>query len=379
MRHDILLFVLVLLFVGPVSALGGGDETPPLQFVVPWHGSAYTWEMKPLIPIVRPGPVTFVVKYKQVTPHNRSLIPCDTTKPFILIKHDRLSIEGPTTIPFTWRDTGQMSFSVTIPAGDTSGFELQGPCGINDSRYFVTTGDTVETHWSDPRLYPRPRTQWWEHPPQGQRKRGAFPILDSLWGDIGIAEEDTVTQPYAKAEIFHHDEDSLKSANVEKEQRNREELEQSPLIGQQTEYISVDGQLFMREEGETKFHPAVPVRRLHELKGEDSLAMARAIDSVSRASANVRQDVRLDLQTPERLETVRRIVDSLFPTDTAGIYRARLTRQMMQELWNAGIKIGPGDTGKKMKESDLRDQSSVTEQNEISLRSSTDVIFHEVL
>jgi hypothetical protein len=255
MRKSVLLLIAVILSMASVSAHAGGDETPPDRFRVEWHGSAYVWELKETAPISGSGPVTFVMKYKQVSPHDRSLTPCDTTVPFRIIPHDRLVIDGPTTIPFTWHDTGQMSFTAIIPARDTSGFDFQGPCGVIDSRYFVTTGDTVEIHGSNPRLYPHIPTHTWEHPPQGQRKRGADPQLDSLWGDIGIVEKDTTSQPYIKVEVFHHNEDSLKRAKLEEEVDKREELERSPLVGQQFEYIVVDSQLLMRKEGETKFYP----------------------------------------------------------------------------------------------------------------------------
>jgi hypothetical protein len=148
-----------------------------------------------------------------------------------------------------------MNITVVIPTGDTSGFDLKGPCGVVGNWYFVTTGDTVEVHWSDPRLYPHIRTQTWENPPQGQRQRGEDPQLDSLWGDIGIVEKDTTSQPYIKVEVFHHNEDSLKRAKLEEEVDKREELERSPLAGKQYEYIVVDSQLLMRKEGETKFYP----------------------------------------------------------------------------------------------------------------------------
>jgi hypothetical protein len=217
---------------------------------------------------------------------------------------------------------------VTIPPHDTSGVELSFQSAsmpaplMAGAAFFVAEGDSVKFFRGDPRGFDFPRTQVpiGELPPQGRRIKGEFPHWDSLYPiPDDTAELPTIT--YYRVD---------RSAS---ERATRDSLEQFPLTDRSIQYVTVDGQTLERRKGEIKFHPI-------EAKtfAEWNVIFQKRHDSAMEANKNVRSDTWIDLHNPTDLAFAKGLIDSLMPTDTAGIYRAAINRSTLIRLSDKGIR-----------------------------------------
>jgi hypothetical protein len=218
---------------------------------------------------------------------------------------------------------------VVIPPDDTSGIRLDCMCPSNptsrvggSSAYFVPEGDSVKFFEGDPRGFDFPRTQVpiGELPPQGRRIKGEFPHWDSLYPiPDDTAELPTIT--YYRVD---------RSAS---ERATRDSLEQFPLTDRSIQYVTVDGQTLERRKGETKFHPIET-----KTEGEWNVYWKKRYDSTVEANRFVMYDTWIDLRDSADLAIAQTLVDSLKPTDTAGIYRASINKGTLNELAVKGIR-----------------------------------------
>jgi hypothetical protein len=217
---------------------------------------------------------------------------------------------------------------IVIPDHDTSGIEVTFSCN-NDTRtfggdcaFFVPEGDSVKIFRGDPRGFDFPRTQVpiADLPPTGRRVKGEFPHSDSLYP----IPEDTVKLPT----VTYHREDRIAA-----EQATQDSLERFPLTDRSIQYVTVDGQTLERRKGETKFHPIES-----KTFAEWTVFFQKRHDSAMEANKNVRSDTWIDLHNPADLAFAKSLIDSLLPTDTAGIYRAAINRSTFIRLSEKGIR-----------------------------------------
>jgi hypothetical protein len=327
-RHAHLIAVVIAALF--VSVVGGGGYGHELRS---WSG---TWtrpmwfiegRLKPMEKITHPGLVTLDL---------RLWVPdWNTDCRYVTAKIEtvgkiELHGEGSWSVKLVADSTVySRKVEVVIPPNDTSGLKIDCQCANGTSHFpgaaafFVAEGDSVKYFEGDPRGFDFPRTQVpiADLPPTGRRVKGEFPHSDSLYP----IPEDTVELPV----VTYHREDRSAS-----EHATQDSLERSPLTEQRVQIISVDGQTLVRRRGETRFHPIES-----KTEGEWNVYWKKRYDSTVAANWNVTYDVWIDLHSPDDLAFAKGLIDSLMPTDTAGIYRAAINKGTINQLSERKISI----------------------------------------
>jgi hypothetical protein len=109
------------------------------------------------------------------------------------------------------------------------------------------------------------------------------------------------------------------------------DLEKGPLTDRDAQYITVNGKHFVRWKGETKFRPV-------EWTSDVAATVKREEDSIRALHKDQIYHVTLQLGKPEDYEFARSLVDTLLPTDTAGVYRASVTKDILGKIEKQGIR-----------------------------------------
>lgn len=333
-----------------LSAVGYADDDE----YVPWDQGGPPGPVEPFAPGFE------VVSYAKNTGHltlkftityfpDAQLQPtCDplmmTVYPF-----DGLTYTGPETLLVPYRTENPYStvWELTLPPNDTSYLVFREECDSVAYHYgitFVTTGDTLFTrwgtggrdgelvfewtfrHWPDPREdLERAKREWEEeqkrlkveYPPEGTMTTGkTTPDAAMLSKLRSLSPEDSavfVTLSERGKKRF------LKMRN----------LERSPLTDATREVIGVDGTMYVRYRGETKFHIVEPTTdpMTHGKKFMDSLRIAQNKD----------YDLTVDLRNPDDYEFIDNLVDTLVPTEQTGFFRAVVKWKIIMQLRDRSI------------------------------------------
>ncbi len=113
-------------------------------------------------------------------------------------------------------------------------------------------------------------------------------------------------------------------------------LEEAPLEGMDRQFFSLDGVIYVRDRGETKFHVSEP-RTLEEMQ---AWALSRQ-DSIAAIPPETEFEVRMWLTEPADLEYARELVDSLRLSDEPDCYITRTSLEVIHLLEKRGIKTAP--------------------------------------
>ncbi len=316
--------VVTALFTSLLGGLIPGEAQRAIAQDIPLR--SFEARLKPVGKVEHPGLVVLNMEAR-VPSWNKD---CRNVKAK-LTAVDGLQIRGETEWDLTLSDTTvyRRRIEVIIPPDDTSGITLDFMCPnstvlmAGNVVFFLPEGDSVKLFWGDPRGFDVPHAEIpvSERPPQGRRVKGEFPHWDSLYPIL----DDSVKLPT----ITYHREDRSAS-----EHATQDSLERSPLTEQRVQIISVDGQTLVRRRGETRFHPIES-----KTEGEWNVYWKKRYDSTVAANWNVTYDVWIDLHSPDDLNFAKGLIDSLMPTDTAGIYRAAINKGTINRLSERKISI----------------------------------------
>jgi hypothetical protein len=278
-----------------------GKETPP-----------YAGDFSPMTP---PRPGQSVDLRLEIRP---SLTCADVT--FSVDSVRSLQYQG----ELTWLarvDKGEMYSTilpVVIPADDTSmirikikGCRQAGSAAL----YFIPSGDTCK--WF--RGNPKDHVDWpdWDTMPRmvlgGQSD--SFPV---------VYERDSTADG-----IMLVDNSGVYSTEVPQTLEELHELEKTPLTSRKVEGYEIGGELWVRRQGEYKFHKE---ERLTE-------AQVRVLDEQRwERTKNEKLALSMDLTKPEDYEFVLKLVDSLLPMERLGFYHAVVTRELAGRIQTRRIR-----------------------------------------
>ena len=218
-------------------------------------------------------------------------------------------------------------FTVVVPLADTSGFIVNIDAGVerwSTSRYFVTTGDSLEYYAGSIRGHsPMPGP-----PRYGDAAQGipSAPLTAEEMRNMnpGANEPDSIAPPAVR---------TLSKEESAREELRKVELKQRLSPGREVYWIGKE--IWVRDSGEFKFHKTEGVTNVLS----DS---KRVRDSILARSVPKPYEATLDLRDPADYEYAKRIVDTLLPTDTPGFYRVVTTKDIMGKIEAKGItyKIG---------------------------------------
>jgi hypothetical protein len=209
------------------------------------------------------------------------------------------------------RDTIKYDLDVVIPQNDTCGIEVdlyvRGGNVNGSSRYFVTTGDTIEIYHD----WPKPL-----------EPRGAKTVV------------------YSKGNRHHVPGSEIPPWKQPPQDTTLKVLNPDSASG-------VDPAIIMRPEGKvdtiddkTELPRPNLNSRMVDSSGwstVDGLVEAAAKDIVKERDKT--RELIVDLRKPEDYNYVKSLVSELIPCDTAGYYRAKLTHAQANEIHKHGITI----------------------------------------
>jgi hypothetical protein len=274
--------------------------------------------------------------------------------------------------------TYSVVLDVTIPHNDTSHISIE-IIGVNErgwvtgwaSNYFVTTGDSVEVYYGDPR-YVR------EHPVQkapkkritkysedqlkpGETRPGTLRQMvmdkDGNLVPIDSVEEDTSRSaemrpgPNGETMLYKWDKDgnliclgpSTKARRDSVTGRSGNdslsgmellrEMEKTPCTGVTGQRVFIGDDVWVRREGEYKFHKAEPIKDIDAYFEEKRRKHPK--------KKLEKRHVTMDLRKVEDYEFVRERVDSLMETEREGFYHAEVSKSVYHELRKRGIPWKP--------------------------------------
>lgn len=298
-------------------------------------------------------------------------------------------------------DTNTYDLTLNIPAHDTSGLRITAKCGKwtrSIPAYFTTAPDTALYYFSDPRdAYPSskykspkkrigipdslfhkelemagPPKRWqgktdedgklWPvdsivdgYTPNGRRIGSFDEDGNFIWEDSvdKVIEEYLLSKALADSvgpsigprdynKLWVVDKDGNRrqvdrqtytdSVNAQKGQARLEKMrrvEETPLTEARKQYFDLNGIMMVRHKGEYKFREAVTTTDPHgySAKYRDSLRMSQGkiFDCI------------FDLSDPADFDLAKGLIDSLLPTDSAGVYRAVVEWNTLLQLRDAGI------------------------------------------
>ena len=253
---------------------------------------------------------------------------------------DALIYTGPDTLLVPYRTENPYStvWELILPPNDTSYLVFREECDSTAYHYgitFVTTGDTLVTRWGSGNRDRDLGLDWTMRnnpPPQEDYERAK-----REWE----AKQDPERPLKGKGTLIpgpgQGPEDSAfyntLSEKGKKQFVKMRRLERTPLTYQDYEYVAIDGRLYKRERGETKFQ-FTPGKTKQQIF-EDA---RRRSDSLAAKPSDSSYDIVLDLRNHADYEFVEALVDSLIATSDSGFYEAVVDRSTLIELIKHGIQ-----------------------------------------
>jgi hypothetical protein len=256
-------------------------------------------------------------------------------------------------IPYRGGNPTSVLFEVTVPPNDTSCLAILWECSGHaqwDGQVFLTTGDTLVTF--------RGNGSYWRGPAIERSLQFMEPYLQQ---DYERAKREWEAQqeslkllypPEGKGTLhgprFSPEDSALASTLSEKGKQRlakMRNLERAPLTDYPSEIISLDGTMYVRYRGETKFH---------KVEGTtDPVAHGKKVIDSIRIAEGKEYDLTIDLRDPDNYELIKNLVDTLMPTDQPGFFRAMVKWNIIMELRDQGIEFyktqegppKPRDTG----------------------------------
>ena len=258
---------------------------------------------------------------------------------------DGLAYFGPDSWQLAMEPGGETLFTrveFTIPTHDTSGFELITSCGehVYDwSRYFVTAGDSIAIVCGDPRTWPDP-----DPAPDSVVRRLVWEETERQLAEQRRTSPPPPPQGYSSTYIIIYPGDSALADSLTDDGKRRLAImrsrEREPLVDSDMDTWEIEGRVFQRAKGERQFH------RIKGHTTEEWCELAvRMWDSLDAADADKPLEIFVDLRKPEQEAFMRSFVDSLIPTDSAGIYRTVILYRQQKDLEAHGIRYRNASAG----------------------------------
>ena len=241
----------------------------------------------------------------------------------------------------TWTDYAQrgettyFDLQLVLPARDTSGFFIDVTC--NSARittvpvFFLPEGDTLSLICSNVKAcsYAEPhQTGRHSYGPTDEE------VLRKMARQKAIYD---ATQPWDTTVAWYRDSSgnySLRKIDFSRKlprnaREKKEWLERSPLEDQEMQSIVVDGKVYQRKRGETRFHEVQPIRDLRSLR-----------DSTPVVDPNQKYHIVILFINAEDSVFVSGLVDSLVAVpDRPGLYHTETNRGVISELRKKGISF----------------------------------------
>lgn len=371
-RAILLVSAICLGLLAATSAMGGTEGDTTAKRTVPPPGPT----VDELLSRIRDRggfhPPVHLALYVQIDPVSSPVVPGSNVLRLKVVHervecdHVELTIKDVLNLGYSGRtswtvvgqkgDTSVFDLPVTISGTDTSGLTVQAVGGGTDysaSLYWVPGRNRLWTWYIDPRTsfdatkgksYSKrigiPDSVFWKEQKHmngydsiGFRDDQGHLISEDSAHKIGLDRPEIVyPQPRDTGTVTITTPVVPVVDKPTAERRQRDSLEQSPLTDLSGQFITVDGQTLVRYRSETKFRPVVVVS---DFKTYDQ----KRYDSVLAANWNVTYDVWIDLHSPDDLAFAKGLIDSLMPTDTAGIYRAAINKGTINRLSERKISV----------------------------------------
>lgn len=216
-----------------------------------------------------------------------------------------LQYDGPLSwhYDFSVQPVDSIFFNMTIPKNDTSviifnyAFGKDGLGGL--ARTFVSTDDTVAFYHGDITKSPGFRK-----PVQKHAGRTMPPPTD--------LDGNPIDRPMTRDEWLF---------------QQMKFRERSPLTDADAQHMLIDGKLYMRSRGETKFRPY------------DSTEVQTEIYGGEFDTTNLQHLLVLDLSDAAMRDSVESMVDTLYPTDQIDIFKVIVEEKILRRIQELGIPI----------------------------------------